>query len=607
MHMMNPIKQISLHGSWDFTPENGEKSTITVPGGGWLKHTRIEPDLRFRIVLEQAWSVEHFRKTANPKDWERLKGRIQSGDFELTALYGNQITEIMNGAEMRRLLAPSQRIAREIGIELVSAEHNDETGVSWGLCQALADADVKVICPGFALYYRWGDANMPPFWDEEAVFGRIYQPGAFWWEAPNGKRVLLWCNNTGCGGDNSCTLDSLEREILRLSDLDWPDSVLRFPVGGADRDNSPYSDGWINAAEKWNEEWSSPHIIISTNARFYKDYIQKLSRELPVRRGDLPGQDYPPGAMSIPEVTVAAHGAATTLEQIMPLAEAASAISGYDTARIADEAYDNLLLAHEHAWGFHFPAGYAARASQIEKLSFAVRAEAFADELRAKSMALLADRIQSDGSDMRLVVYNPGGDDDLAMEIPLREFDNTGSQMAFYNNGTPRKRGYLLVNRMHVTPPNDHFKLIDMETGEEMPIEVSKIEADTPERFASERHALAQGTRRLSLFELPEGLGRTMRFVARSVPPQGYVSQAHRCQALAEGHAPLSLDDYQKNGHVYSMLFSNNYGTNFTASGSGEVLYRFRIGAYPDGASIFTDRSKEILPAVGSLAQISGK
>ena len=34
---MNPILELNLAGTWDFTPENGQPTTIQVPGGGWLK------------------------------------------------------------------------------------------------------------------------------------------------------------------------------------------------------------------------------------------------------------------------------------------------------------------------------------------------------------------------------------------------------------------------------------------------------------------------------------------------------------------------------------------------------------------------------------------
>jgi len=97
----------------------------------------VTGDSRLRVVLEQAWSVDHFLNTAAPADRERLMARIRAGDFEVNALYGNQITEIMGHEETYRLMYPSAAIAQEAGVPLISAEYNDITDFSWGLCRAL--------------------------------------------------------------------------------------------------------------------------------------------------------------------------------------------------------------------------------------------------------------------------------------------------------------------------------------------------------------------------------------------------------------------------------------------------------------------------------------
>lgn len=764
-------------------------------------------DERFRVVLEQGWSVVHFLRTAPAADRERLIRRIREGDFELTALYGNQITEIMGHEEMYRLMYPAMRIAREAGVSLVSAEHNDETGVSWGLCRALCDAGVKIICPGMALYYSWGGRDLPSFWDERRVFD-AEGPGAFWWEAPDGKRLLFWCNNSGCGGDNSGTLDSLYEKINRLCEQQWPYEVLRWPVGGANRDNSPYARQWSDAICDWNQQWAYPHLICSTNALFYEEFTARLKRELPVRRGDLPGQDYPPGSMSLPEATIAARGAQRLLTKAETAASLVRASLGAPAQdRCIREAYEDLLRSDEHAYGYHFPAGYAMRAGQMEKRVFGARAQAFADEVAQKALAALSDSAQSAGYGFRLLVYNPGAAGALSVETPMREFDNTGSEIMTDNKSSAR-RGYLLNHRMHANPDAGlamgRFELIDIASGERVPFQVDAIDPDAPEPFAPERHGLSQGTRRYGMFEEPVGLRQTLRFVARDVPaygyktyalvpkeeapdggeeaagfieseyyrlswdeggvvsltdrltgaelldgscphrlgqvlvrhgnelhPQpmsvasidarrgkvvstltlrgsargipaialtfclwkglrkleiaarilrdgtpmlnahlafpltgsgfqyggplcaitpvadflpgaqsdalavcdwvrvqgsnvrfetldspivslgalhpGYVSPAHRCNMPEDIHHPLTLEDYRSSGWIYSMLYSNNYGTNWAVSGSGETLYRYVLGEDCACAmTIFSDRSNDTLPAQHCLLRVEG-
>lgn len=530
-------------------------------------------DERLRVVFEQGWSIDHFLKTASPADRERMLWRIRQGDFELTALYGNQITEIMGHEEMYRLFYPAARIAKEAGVPIVSAEHNDITGISWGLCRALCDAGVKIFCPGIPLYYAWGGRRIPSFWEERRVFDAA-GPGAFWWESPDGKRVLFWCNNSGCGGDNSGSLEGLREKIDWLMERDWPYEVLRWPVGGANRDNAPFISKWSDAARKWNRQWAYPRVICSTNARFYEEFIARLDRELPVHRGDLPGQDYPPGAMSLPEATIAARGAQRTLqvaETLHSLVCAGLAAPGLNEC--IREAYQNLLRSDEHAYGYHFPAGYAMRAGQLEKRVYGARAEAFADEIAQKSLSVLSDNAEGMGDVVRLLVYNPGEGGDLSVETPMREFDNTGSRI-MKDNRSDSLRGYLLHQRMHVNPDAElalgRFELVEIESGEKEPFQIDTIAPDSPEPFAPERYGLSEGTRRYGFFEEPIGLKKTLRFVAKDMPAFGYRSYA-LVPVQTAGPGPAVAESSIEN-EAYRIRWDENGVCSVTERASGREL-----------------------------------
>jgi len=59
----------------------------------------------------------------------------------------------------------------------------------------------------------------------------------------------------------------------------------------------------------------------------------------------------------------------------------------------------------------------------------------------------------------------------------------------------------------------------------------------------------------------------------------GYVSPAHSCLITDRlRHAPLKEEDL-KEGSIYSTLFLNNFGTNFTNSQPGEFLFRYSISS----------------------------
>ncbi len=493
--------------------------------------TRDFPEeARFRAVIEQTWSIDHFLRHAPPARAAAMLDGLRRGDLELTALFGNLTTELCGHEVLIRSLYPAFRLKRDYGLPLVSAEHNDIPGFSWGLCEALTGAGIRLFCPGLANYYSWGSSGAPSFWDEATIFGAAGMPGAFWWKSPSGKRILFWCNNAGCGGPCDPRLPGLAERLLQLQDGGYPYTVLRWPVLGGARDNSPYIDGYTHTVRDWNARWAFPRLICSTNARFYADLLPQLPVTLPVLGGEVPGQDYPVGAAS----TAAATAINRRNHADIPAAEALSVAAAHLTDRSdptdqSDElaaAYEETLWHDEHSWGHHFPAGPSACAAELEKAVHAYRAAALTHDLTQKAMARIADAVRLDEPGLHLVVFNAMPIERAGLvRAPLRELDNCGSTMRPTEEGT--LCGVLLGTRWHVNPPPEivsgQFDLIDADTGEAVPFQIDALESPfDPHPYAAQRLGLAAGGKRLGLFENPSGIARDLLFHAKGVPALGY-------------------------------------------------------------------------------------
>ena len=490
--------------------------------------TRDFPDeARCRIVVEQAWSIDHFLRHARPERAAAMLALLRRGDVELTALFGNLVTELCGHEALARSVYHAFRLRREHGIPIVSAEHNDIPGFSWGLCQALAAADVRLLCPGLPKYYSWGHPGAASFWDEAAVFGAEGRPGAFWWEAPSGRRILFWCNNQGCGGGCDPALPGLADRLQQLADGGYAYSVLRWPVSGGARDNSPYIEGYAHTIRHWNECWVSPRLVCSTNARFLADLLPQLPASLPVLRGDVPGQDYPVGSASTAAATAVNRRNHADLPAAEALATAAAQLTGCGCQddRVA-AACEEVLWHDEHTWGHHFAAGPTAAAAELEKAVHAHRAAALTHDVLNKAMARVADRVRLDRPGIHLVVFNPLPHEHSGIaSTPLREIDNCGSTMIATPAGT--LRGVLLDDRWHVNPPPEivdgNFQLVDVATGVARPFQIVEILSPlAPVPYAAQRLGLGAGGKRYGGFEVPAGLKRDLVFHAEAVPPLGY-------------------------------------------------------------------------------------
>lgn len=492
--------------------------------------TRSFPfESQFRIVAEQAWSIDHYLKTVPEARAAEMIRLMKSGHIELTALFGNMVTELCGHETLARTVYHAARLKRLHGIPLVSAEHNDVPGFTWGLSHVLCEAGIKIFLPALPCYYDWGSKNLPSFWDEKVIFGGAKDmPGAFWWEAPSGKRILFWLNSMG---DCVTSLPHLGNSLADLEEQAYPYDTIRWPVKGAMGDNSPYSEAYAHTIRCWNREWENPKLICSTNTMFYESLLPNLPKTLPVWRGGVPGQDYPAGATSTAASTAVTRRTHTLIPAAERLSTAASVLVGASyPKKVIGAAYEEALWHDEHLWGHHFPCGPAARASELEKAVQAHRAEAFAHEVANKAMARISDSIRLDSEGIHLVVFNPLPSlrTDMACAA-LREIDNCGCERIIEKgaDGQDRLKLAVLGARWHVNPPlwivDGQFDLIDVETGEEMIWQIVQIDSPlAPVPDAAQRTGLAQGGKRYGVFEDPKGLKCDLHFLAKNIAPLGY-------------------------------------------------------------------------------------
>ncbi len=537
-------------------------------------------DAQFRIVIEQAWSLDHFLKRASPGRAAKMLELLRQGRFELAALFGNLTSELCGHETLVRALSHSLRLQRLHGIPLTSAEHNDIPGMSWGLARLLSDAGIKIFIPGLPLYYNWGNLGMQSFWDQQAIFGHD-GPGAFWWQAPSGKKLLLWCNNSGCGGDCRADLPGLAEKLQAWEDTGYPYSVMRWPVIGAERDNSPYIAGYSEHIKVWNAQWAFPRLVCSTNARFYQDFVQQIPGDLPTWRGELPGQDYPVAAASTAKATAVNRGnhvGAPAAEKLAVLAELLAG-SEYPSELLFD-TYAEILWHDEHTWGFLFPAGPAVDVAEAEKALHAYRAAAHIHQVFDKALARIADQVSLGTGDYHLVVFNPAGMPRTGLvRAPLRENDNCGGSIhavppEIDSHGSGYLKGVLLTDRWHLNLPLEliagNFDLVDVTNGQPVPFQVIELEPGDPVPFASQRAGLGAGTARLGSFEQPAGIRRDLCFVARDLPAHGY-----KTYRLAPRPAAASPRATTAPGEPDKLVIENEFYRVSVDRQSGRVLQVF--------------------------------
>ena len=379
----------------------------------WCDEMRDWPEeSKFRYSIEQVWSLLPYLQRRPPETAERLARCVREGLIDVAALFGNQTLELCSTEELVRLLYPAFRLKRELGIELMTAEHNDIPGFVWGMASVLAGAGIRYFAPAVpGWYFGTGENAVHPLWDTERALP-LDMPSACWWEGPDGSRVLLWSDIHGVGEWFLKTYEQAEEELpgwlARFEADDYPYNTVAFTVRGASLDNGPPTDNFAKIARAWNEKWAYPRIVNTTRNAFLQSFEARWGDTLPTLRGDVPGTDYPVAAACTPGETAVDRNTHEKLVAAEKLATIASELTdwSYPFADL-DEAWQETFRYDLHCWGASGSGGPAQDASRAEKCAFAQRAAALTHNITAKASAAVLRRIAVGQDGPHLVLVNP--------------------------------------------------------------------------------------------------------------------------------------------------------------------------------------------------------
>jgi alpha-mannosidase len=514
------------HHDWGYTGIPGdvvaEHITFMDTVLDWCEETENWPEAsKFRYLCEQAWSVVSWAENRPKTEIERLIRYIKRGQIEVTALWGNQTTELCSTEELARLMYPAFRLKREHGIDVVSAIHNDIPGLSWGLISLLANAGVKYLNLGIP---RWYFTGVHPCWDEDA-FVSMEIPQPFLWEGPDGGKLftfyMLHAARTIPEPWLSAEAD-MDRELKDLAAKGYGYDQVAHMVTGGFRDNAPPTLYLAELARDWNRKWAYPKLKTATNGQFMGAFEEGHGLSgLPTVRGELPNTDYTACATCTPKETGVNRGAHESLATAEKLATVAAEIADYDYPEaVLEDAYRNTFNYDLHCWGMSQPGGPGMDASWDEKRGAATRAAALSHDVIVKAANRLTDKIAYPEESFYVTVFNSlGVDRDCTVRVPAAALSSSTMPMVQPRPGE-RRYGASAIGRYEVQLATKilkgGFDLLDVETGKAVSCQMSKISDPTdPRPWAAERVAISR-TRDKFAWEVA--------FRAEGVPAMGYRS-----------------------------------------------------------------------------------
>ena len=303
-----------------------------------IEKTKDYPEgARFKWHAEGMWAVDEFMRRATEERKQQYIKALNEQSVHLDAFYVHLLTGLATDEELFELMQPAKEFEKKYDVPVITAIGSDVPGYSWGLVTAMAGQGIKFL-------------NMAPNNNHRLGYLFHYADQPFYWLGPDGHhKVLTWMASHAYiyFWDQDASLEKVPGYLEYLEGRDFPYDIamLRYEVGG---DNGYPDPRLPDRVKEWNEKYSWPKIIISTNSQLYKSFIGRYEDKIPVVSGDLTPY-WEDGATSTSADLAISRRAGERILQAHVLQSMLE--PGTELIDDFNQAWNNILMYDEHTWG----------------------------------------------------------------------------------------------------------------------------------------------------------------------------------------------------------------------------------------------------------------
>ncbi len=368
-----------------------------------LRRMPRHPHMRWTV--DGSWVIEHYLATRTPAAGRELLRLTRAGQIGVPAQYANLLTGYASLEELIRSNFYSWRLHLRSGVPYDYANITDVPSYSWSYATILHALGIR--------YFAAASNN-----DRAPVllWGRWNERSPFWWEGPDGSRVLMSYARQYFQFSAVCQLPAQAaacRQSLPLFLSTYrhpgylPDAALLF---GSQVENTALVRGDTAFARQWNRQYAWPRIELATFPDYFRYVDRHWGARLPVVRGDF-GPYWEDGAGADARDT-----ATDRADQERALsAEKLSTLGALLTPAVAGERgelrrmWQNLILYAEHTYAswdsYSRPRSDESRRQRQSKIGYVRRSRREIRAIDEQALSQLADQIHLPAP--ALVVFNP--------------------------------------------------------------------------------------------------------------------------------------------------------------------------------------------------------
>ncbi|MDP2895309.1 MAG: glycoside hydrolase family 38 C-terminal domain-containing protein [bacterium] len=354
----------------------------------FCKQTDDYPEgAKFKWVCETSFTVQRFLETATPEQIEEFVKRVKEGRIEVAAHYLNG-TDLECAEELVRKVYYAEHVADKYGFDVVTAMNDDINGVSWAIPSILSRCGVKYLSMGVN-YTR----SIPV----------LERPNAFYWEAPDGSKVLAWNaehymfgNSMGLHDRLKLVEDKLPTYLAQLEKRGYPYNILGFKMSGFVTDNSPPNVKPCDIIREWNAKYAYPKLIVATSREWFTRLEKEHGKEIPTYKLAWPDWWADGHASSAYEtiLTRETHETFFAAERFSAIAKILDPSFEYPAEQFR-KTLEKIMLYDEHTWGaaqsINQPDSEETKGQWEIKASFATEPYAEARKLFVSAITSICD------------------------------------------------------------------------------------------------------------------------------------------------------------------------------------------------------------------------
>lgn len=262
------ICQAHLDPVWIWHRRDGYSEALTTLGSA-VQFLESEPDMKF---TRSSAAVYRWIQESDPGLFARIRRLVKAGRWEV--VNGWEVQPDCNlplgESFIRQSLYGKQWFRDHLGVDVTIGYNVDTFGHAGNLPQILKQSV-------FDAYVCMRPHNRPD--------GRPY-PNLFWWESPDGSRVLCWRIPRTYGQPPGATADDLEAQLREEAQSSFAPGINHAPffLGVGNHGGGP-TRRQIDRIRKLQKDSGLPELRFST-MREYFDTVQQEAgfSEIPVHR-----------------------------------------------------------------------------------------------------------------------------------------------------------------------------------------------------------------------------------------------------------------------------------------------------------------------------------